>query len=1572
MRSIRSLLIPLALLPALCVPVLASADDTEVFFSRAADGRGDAANVLFMFDISASMGSYDDTPYRRITRLKQAMLEILEDSEGVNIGIGSFNGSFRGGAILYPASDPDGDACPNAGCDEIELRVPVRHSSDDAEQAPGGDVTTSQVGLDMTSVVAAGDVVERTYSLGSAEDNAVELDGALVADPLALPLFFVPDSGGAASVGLRFPDVDIPAGATVLSAQVELRTVPDAGEGGQSATISMDGASGSPPFADADGLRVTDRPRVGTSLEWKNIPIRNGDEEAVRTVDLSALVAARIARPDWTSGDALALLFELSGSQAPNEGNRRAFKSFGFGTAPVLKVSYTTSAPGTNRVGIRFADVAVPRGATITYAAIEFNPRAGDSAVSAIEIRAEDIGHAPTFVDVANDIGRRTPTTASVTWEPGPWQSDDREEPTSDLAAVVQEVVGRGDWCGGNALAFLLGGEGYRIARSHDSDPENAPVLRVGYRPDSIDFATTCTSERTLARVEGPGDDGEEHEVSGANDLGTAALDAARDADGRTLGLRFANVDVPRDAAISSAYLKLSSAGSDGDATLAIRVAHKNPEVGAFDGTDGDIGERETLGGTATWTVPEALPGERLSSVDIGPLVERALDHGGWSAGDALVVTLEQVGGAGHRRFDAFESGAGAAARLEINRHVEGASVGGATRTLRTARDEMIEIVSGFRHRGATPLVDAYYESAAYLLGEPVDYGLVRGDATARDRFSRTSTPLSWTGGALYTPPDCSAVDPNAVACLGERVPDGAVYDAPSSGSCQANQIVLLSDGQATAGDSRERIRSLTGASDCDDRANDREECAIELAGWLKDGDPSTDRAPILTHTVGFNFSSDFLREVATAGGGRFQEASSASELAGVFKRIVDDAAPLDTTFVAPSATVSQFNRLANRNDIYFSMFRPGLTTRWAGNLKRYELDIPPGEDEVRIVDALGNAAIDDATGDFRDGARSFWTDGAADGADVARGGAANELALPRTLYTYAGAPVGPAALTDFHEDNAAIDAAALGIDPTDADYRSALLEWSRGVDVLDVDGDGDTTEVRREIGDPMHSSPFLLNYPGENAGDDARSRVFVGTNEGFLHAIDTDDGGEAFGFIPPELFANLDHFFRDRVVRRDGGTHDRPYGLDGEVTGWHDDTDRDGLVDAGEKAYVYVGMRRGGRNYYALDVSDPAAPSLAWVVRGGSGDFAELGQSWSTPVHTRMRDGSAVRDVLVFGAGYDTGGDTRTAREAAAADGVGRGLFVVDARTGVRLADVGPSFHNDMDYSIPSTVSVVDIDLDGLADMFWVGDTGARVWRFDIETGGDAAIGARIDGSVAADLGSVGSIAGRRFHYPPDVTLVQDDEGDVFLNVGIGSGWRAHPLDTTVEDRFYMLRTADIFGPPRDEDGNVDYPEPATESTLFDATRATTRTAAASALERGWYIGFPADGEKVLGAALTVEGQVLFTSYVPDDDAADVCSVAVGGGRLYALDAITAEAVLDLDGSLAEDDEEELTLDDRSRRLRAPGIPAPVSVLLPESANPSGSDEVTLDVRTKGERIEIDSLPTVTRTYWAEHGEEN
>jgi len=1547
----------------LVLPSLAASDDTEVFFARAASSENRAANVLFMFDISGSMGDYDDSPYRRITRLKQAMVDILETSDGVNVGLGAFNGTFQGGAILHPATDPDADACPNADCDSITLRVAVRQSSDDAEQMPDGAVQIDQPHLEFGETAVG--VAELEIPIGDVADDAVEFaSGTLDLVGPDLPFFFRPGDG-AASVGLRFPNVDLPKDANILDARVEFRTVGGVGNGGVSALIGIDTTSaigGSPPFSDADGLRVTDRPRLVERLDWDDLPFQQNDDVTIETPDLSPLLSARIARADWTTGDAIALLFEAPNGQTLDADNRRAYRAVGNGTAPVLKIRYTARGPRENLVGLRFADLDVPRGATVTSAVVELIPVKNGDRTTEIVAKAHATGDAPTFEAVAGNIGSRPLGAASVTWTPPAWTEIEREVRTVDLAPIVQEIVSRGDWCGGNALALVLEGSGLRVARAFDgSGIWDAAAMSVTYDPKSVDFTDTCTRVRTVGSVGSGQDDGTE--TDGAVDLAATVLDVSGAGANGTMGLRFPNVDVPAGASISSAYLRFESAGGDDEsAVFEIRV-EPSADAAPFSNTTANLSARTVLADPLLWTVPISEAGERVFTTDIGPLIERVVDLPGWSANEAIAVTIQRAQGTGKRTFRAFESGAGGSPRLQIGYRRESATRGGSSVTLRTTGENMLDTVLGFRARGGTPLVDSFHESALYVLGRAVDFGRTRGDGSEEERSFRVSAPSTYSGGTLFKPPDCTDVDPNAVACVGERITGAAVYHAPVAGSCQANQIVLLSDGQATANNSKDRIRGMTGAAGCAARADQSEDCGVELAEWLYAGSEADGRSPVVTHTIGFNFTSDFLRDVATAGGGRFQEASSANELAGVFRTIIDEAADIDTSFVAPAATVSQFNRLANRDDVYLAMFRPALTTRWAGNLKRYELGKRLGGDEVEFLDALGAPVLDGTSGNIRNAAKSFWTDGPADGPDVAAGGAANELALPRTLYTYTDTALSAPVLLPFHEDTPLITATALGLEVTDVDGRDALLKWARGVDVDDLDGDGDTVEVRSQMGDPMHSTPFVLNYASSDP--DGKSIVFVGTNEGFLHAIDTATGAETFGFIPPELMANLGRF------RADAPGLERPYGLDGAITGWFDDADGDGVVDPGEGATVVVGMRRGGRNYYALDVTDPENPTVKWVIRGGLGDFTELGQSWSKPLVTTMLDRGTPRDVLVFGGGYDPVNDTRAERNGGsglaadgagvttAADGMGRALFIVDATDGSLITKIAAPAFPDMEFSIPSDLNLVDIDRDGLADMIWVGDMGGQLWRFDIGDATTLALADSISGGVVGDFGSVGLRGNRRFFYPPDVALVKDDEGKVFLNVGIGSGWRSHPLDAEVEDRFYMLRMRDYLSAPKNEDGDIEYTR-LVESSLYDVTDSTVRDDTSGRSTDGWYLTFPRSGEKVLGRAVTVNSQVLFTSYVPDAGASDDCSVSVGGGRFYALDAIYGGAVQNLEeGTEATD---ALEPEDRSRPLEAAGLPPPVSVFISGDA----LDEVQTPVGLE-QPAEIDPGELLKRTYWAE-----
>ncbi|WP_257292176.1 hypothetical protein, partial [Endozoicomonas sp. ONNA1] len=155
-------------------------------------------------------------------------------------------------------------------------------------------------------------------------------------------------------------------------------------------------------------------------------------------------------------------------------------------------------------------------------------------------------------------------------------------------------------------------------------------------------------------------------------------------------------------------------------------------------------------------------------------------------------------------------------------------------------------------------------------------------------------------------------------------------------------------------------------------------------------------------------------------------------------------------------------------------------------------------------------------------------------------------------------------------------------------------------------------------------------------------------------------------------------------------------------------------------------------------------------------------------------------------------------------------------------------------------------------------------------------------------------------------------------LNIVVGSGFRAKPLDTQVDDRLYVIRDPNIYNAPVSYDyhnGSV-----IDESALYDATanlvqqgNGGQRAAALNALDsqKGWYIRFEVSGEKLLGRPTVFNNVLTFTTYAPG-----------GGGSsfLYVLNIDNAGAVLDLDGN------SQVVKGDRKRQLRYSILtPAPV-----------------------------------------------
>ncbi|MEE9602441.1 MAG: hypothetical protein V3V75_03985, partial [Thermoguttaceae bacterium] len=1003
---------------------------------------------------------------------------------------------------------------------------------------------------------------------------------------------------------------------------------------------------------------------------------------------------------------------------------------------------------------------------------------------------------------------------------------------------------------------------------------------------------------------------------------------------------------------------------------------------------------------------------------DIAAIVQEIVNRGGWTEGNDMAFILD---GAGVRKAYTIDSSAGKAAVLRIT--AQGDIGSGTAGSVVTVRQRLRDIIDDLDHSGGTPLVDTLYEAALYYRGEALEYGDTRNNKSN----TRVSHPASYTGGNVVRNVKCTDANLNSNDCASERIDGSPIYTSPIEPQvCQSNFIVLLTDGRANNNHSVSLVKAMTGGS-CISTFSDGEdvqggeECGADLSKFLNEEDQSNvdGKNTVTTYTIGFNFTGQFIKQIAEDGGGKFFEASTADQLTDVFNQILDDVQDRTTSFAAPALSVNAFNKLFHRNEVFFSLFTPGRDMRWEGNVKKYQLcesTIAPSDcsvlGEVLDFDSPRKPAIG-ADERIADDAKSGWSI-TADGPEILAGGAGNEIPTHtlRKVYTYtgSGAPSNVDLAGHLVEDaNTNITVALLGGSTvtTAPDYispatRTKVINWMRGMDTMDEDVDGDETEDRYAFHDPLHSSPVAVTFGGTEA--DPVIKLFVGTNDGGLRMTNTYDGTEEWIFFPRIMLAA-------QQALMNNPTTDHHYGIDATPTIWINDEDGDSIIDPGvdvdgdgtyEFVRAIVGMRRGGFNYYAIDATPTAAlnnpaitngivPKLMWRIEGGTGDFPNLGQTWSQPKLTTMQIGTTTagqavfKRVLVFAGGYDDGQDN-----AFDPGSPGNAIYVVDPDDGTRLFWISGDDHGgtdgvvvpDMTYPIPSDLALMDSNGDGATDRIFVGDTGGQLWRVDI--GADFTTSA----GFKATVGKLATVADqfeiedqRKFFYPPDVVRVDDS---TYSSVGkydlvtIATGNRSHPLNTDVKDRFYAFRDYHqaplvdgdpaTVPPESDDDGLADGyttlqgKTVALAGDLFDVTdindpAGTDLTDLQTAY--GYFIDLEGLGEKGLSSPITLAGTVFFTSYTPEDvlQISD-CSLAEGGGTVYGFNVLNGAAVFNWDGI---GDDTNLTKSDRTQTLGA-GIPS--------SAVPIFQEEgISLLIGGGGGAKTIDpniALPRA-RTYWGQ-----
>lgn len=731
-------------------------------------------------------------------------------------------------------------------------------------------------------------------------------------------------------------------------------------------------------------------------------------------------------------------------------------------------------------------------------------------------------------------------------------------------------------------------------------------------------------------------------------------------------------------------------------------------------------------------------------------------------------------------------------------------------------------------------------------------------------------------------------------------------YTSPVVNECQSSHIVLLTDGVPTGDPSMvDELSSRFGA--CAGGRGSGGTCGVELTGQLANNDQLTHIGGlnnITTHTIGFNISNNWVKDLAAAGGGVYRDAASTDDLLTAFRNILDSVS-LASTAAAPSISVNAFNESRHRDELYYSFFQPQSALRWHGNVKKYRLldgVIVDGDDRPVLTT---EGVVDEDT-------RSFWAT-TSDGAKVSDGGFAALQPESRNWYTDTGAANGTGDINTI-KVNSNSDVASAWVNAGSTGERDTIVGFVRGTDVLDQDSDSITNEPNRFVADTLHNSPVLLSYRAKESTDELSEVIFSANNMGVLHAVDASTGEEKWSYTPRELLPNIKKYI-------DNASDDHVYGLDGNMV-LH--TKRKAVTNYDyeiEDAYLYLTQRRGGRSVFALDVSNGHSTTdpfkVMWKINGETDtDFRDLGQTWSTPQVVPVRFGCpancAVKEVLMFSGGYNPVYDDKNLSYpvSPAATGHGNAVYFVDPETGELIWSVGNGTHHKLNLpikdSIPETPVPVDTDADGVVDILFFSDIAGHVWRIDLDTNAADANSLAKSGGLIASLAPVsgGVKQSLRFFNRVDVVISGNTYSTANFNLVLGSGMRSSPLYVEpVLNRIYSIRDPWVFTNPvsdqLDASGNAvaeyryvkdditNTRDIITPAALVEFNSSSSSTPVTHADYFGFYKVMAGRAEKILQSTLTHGGRVFLMSYVPPDPSVvnNSCAFQLGESRLQIFD---------------------------------------------------------------------------------------
>jgi type IV pilus assembly protein PilY1 len=579
-----------------------------------------------------------------------------------------------------------------------------------------------------------------------------------------------------------------------------------------------------------------------------------------------------------------------------------------------------------------------------------------------------------------------------------------------------------------------------------------------------------------------------------------------------------------------------------------------------------------------------------------------------------------------------------------------------------------------------------------------------------------------------------------------------------------------------------------------------------------------------------------------------------------------------DKLGAAAAATTSNPNVSAGDNFIFSSSFR---SQEWTGQLQRRQIDVNTAAIS-NTVDWSAEGLLD------ANSSRTLYTFDALNATNHRKPFAWASLSASEQAYfqsTYMNA-AGPLSQFCSFGSNC--------LSPTSqADAQGAKLLAFIAGDRSNEGPASDTSTYFRQrvhvLGDIVDSEATYVKVPKFDYSDagygafktsnaNRTGIVYVGANDGMLHAFDAATGEETWAYIPRMLLGKL-----YRLADKNYGNQ-HTFFVDGSPVA-------SDVYFGGQWHTILVGgLGAGGRGYYAIDVTTPNDPHILWEF--SSDTDADLGLTLGKPEVTKLKDGTW---VVIFASGYNN-----------VSPGSGHGiLFVLNAATGavIRKIDTGAGSTGTPAGLAQIRAWVDTASVDNTALRVYSGDNLGNVWRFDINGDiGAAGYDAQLLATLTGPSGNVQPVTAR-----PELAQVK---GQAVVYVGTGRYLGTSDLSDSSVQSIYAIKDklgTTSYGSPRLSTNSFVQqvltdsvcPASSTFCTPGRVTRTGTSNAVDITVNDGWFVDLPASRERANTDPQLTLGTLVFTTNVLDPSAC----IANGYSFINFFDYTTGAPIPSTDG---------------------------------------------------------------------------